>query len=130
MSIPSPLPHRSERPDLHDWLGRQMRLVIDQPLRTVHPRHEDIRYPVNYGYVPGTLSADGAPIDAYLLGVHEPVVKAVGIVIALVLRRDDIGDKLVAAPAGMRFSAVEIGDSVEFQERHFDSRIIVHKANS
>ncbi len=62
MSIPSPLPLPSERPDLHDWLGRQVRLVIDRPLGTVHPRHEDIRYPVNYGYVPGTLAADGAPM--------------------------------------------------------------------
>ncbi len=125
MSIPSPLPPRSGRPDLHDWLGREVGLVIDRPLGTPHPRHADIIYPVNYGYVPGTLAADGAPIDAYLLGVHQPVSEAAGIVIALVLRRDDIEDKLVVAPAGTSFSAAEIRDIVAFQERYFDSHIVV-----
>lgn len=126
----SPRSHLGERPELHDWLGREVRLIIDRPVGTVHPRHDDIRYPVNYGYVPGTLARDGAPIDAYLLGVDEPIAEAEGIVTAIVMRRDDIEDKLVVVPAGMSFSAAEIRDFVDFQERFFDSHIVVHEVSS
>lgn len=33
-----------------------------------HPRHKDLHYPVNYGYVSGLLGGDGAEQDIYLLG--------------------------------------------------------------
>lgn len=127
-SIPSRPLNRGDLPDLRAFLGREVHLVIDRPLGTVHPRHAEIVYPVNYGYVPGTLAGDGEPIDAYLLGVHEPVAEAKGMVIALIVRNDDIEDKLVVAPAGMRFSAAEIRDIVRFQERYFDSRVVMREA--
>lgn len=80
---------------------------------------------MNYGYVPGTLAPDGEPIDAYLLGVYEPVTQASGVVVGVVLRADDVEDKLVVAPEGKRYSAAQIQALVEFQERFFDSRVVV-----
>jgi enamine deaminase RidA (YjgF/YER057c/UK114 family) len=66
------------------------------------------------------------PVDAYLLGVNEPVEEATGIVIALVLRADDAEDKLVVAPGGLSYTADEIAAFIEFQERYFNSSILVH----
>ena len=52
-------------PNLHlaDWLGRRMTVEIDRPLGSRHPREDDITYPINYGFVPGTLAPDGHPLD-------------------------------------------------------------------
>ena len=111
------------RSDLREYLGREVTVTIDRPLGSRHPEH-DLRYPVNYGHLPGTVGGDGAPIDAYLLGVDEPVREARGIVIAVVLRADDDEDKLVVAPAGRWYSAEEIARLVAFQERYFQSRVV------
>src|SRR5437870_3690818 len=96
------------RPDLKPYLSRKVTVVIDRPLGSRHPRDADIWYPVNYGYVPGTASGDGMPVDAYLLGVYEPVERADGVVIGVVLRLDDDEDKLVVAPEGKRYTAEQI----------------------
>ena len=96
-------------------------MVIDRPLGSVHPRHPDICYPVNYGFLPGTISGDGAPIDAYVLGVDTPVETYQGVVIAVVAREDDVEDKLVVAPLGTTFSRDEIAQAVAFQEQFFRS---------
>jgi inorganic pyrophosphatase len=116
------------RVDLCPYLGRTVTVTIDRPLGSRHPRYADLRYPINYGFVAGTTAGDGEPIDAYILGVGEPIATMEGIVIALVLRNNDTEDKLVVAPAGRRFSHTEIRQLVDFQERFFDSRIVAADA--
>lgn len=32
---------------------------MDRPLVSAHPRHPEMIYPVNYGYVPGVLAPEG-----------------------------------------------------------------------
>ena len=108
-----------------NWLSRRVAVVIDRPLGSTHPRHPDITYPINYGYIPNTLAGDLEPIDAYVLGVDVPVSSYFGEVIALVVRRDDVEDKLVVAPPGVRFTIDEIRDAVRFQEQFFDSEIVI-----
>src|SRR5436853_2593982 len=115
---------KQARPDLRSYLGKRVTVVVDRPLGSRHPREHDIIYPANYGYIPGTTSGDGHPIDAYLLGVFEPVSEASGVVIGVVLRADDAEDKLVVAPEGKLYSAEQIEALVEFQERFFVSRIV------
>src|SRR5438477_12069291 len=115
------------RPDLREYLGKWVKVVVDRPLGSRHPREPDIYYPLNYGYLPGTVSGDGHPVDAYLLGVFELVVEAEGVVIGIIERLDDAEDKLVVAPEGKRYSAEQIKALVEFQERFFESRVIVHE---
>ena len=110
--------------DLTAYLGRRVQVVIDRPSGNHHPRHPDLHYPLNYGYLPGTMSGDGAPIDAYVLGVEIPVATFEGMVIALVVRADDVEDKLVVAPLGTAFSRGEIADAIAFQERFFASSIV------
>lgn len=95
--------------------------IIDRPLGTRHPRHPNILYKVNYGYVPGVIAGDGEEQDVYILGVEEPLQRFTGERIAIVRRRDDVEDKWILAPAGMTFTAEEIMAAVHFQEQYFDS---------
>lgn len=98
-------------------------VTIDRPLGSVHPKHPDIYYPINYGFVEGILAGDGEEQDVYVLGVEVPVKAFTGRVIAVIHRKDDVEDKWVAAPGGMCFSAEEIREAVAFQEQYFDSEI-------
>ena len=54
------------------YIGKIIKIKIDRQLGTHHPKHGFI-YPVNYGYVPNTISGDNEELDCYLLGVFEPV---------------------------------------------------------
>lgn len=83
------------KPDLTPYIGTFVEVVVDRPLGGSHPRHPDLMYPVNYGELPGTVSGDGCPIDAYVLGPAGPVRRAAGTVIGVIVRDDDVEDKLV-----------------------------------
>jgi len=40
-------------------------LVIDRAAGSTHPDHDGIVYPLDYGYLDGTVSADGAGLDVW-----------------------------------------------------------------
>jgi inorganic pyrophosphatase len=105
-----------------DFLNTIVTVQIDRTLGSRHPQHGFI-YPLNYGYVPGTIAPDGEPIDAYVLGIFEPIESFTGRCIAIVHRLDDDDDKLIVAPEGRQFSDEQIQALVEFQERCFTSII-------
>ncbi len=108
---------------LDEWAGRSCEVVIDRPLGSRHPRHPDIVYGINYGFVPGTLAPDGEPLDVYVVGPMAALESCKATVIAIVRRRDDIEDKLVASTTPQRWTAEEIAAAVAFQEQYFDSWI-------
>lgn len=108
----------------NEILGREISVVIDRPLGSFHPRKRGMRYPLNYGYVPGVLAGDGAEQDVYLLGVPMPVGEYTGVVVGIVRRRDDVEDKWIVALKGMTFSKDEMEKAVYFQEQFFDSELI------
>lgn len=107
----------------NDYLGKNVSIVIDRKLGTKHPKHGFI-YMVNYGYVPNTVSGDGEELDAYLLGVFEPVDEFIGKVIAVIHRTNDDDDKLVVVPDDRKYSDDAIRALTEFQEQYFESVII------
>ncbi|MBQ8397148.1 MAG: inorganic pyrophosphatase [Clostridia bacterium] len=111
------------KPDLRPILGQTVTVTIDRPLGSAHPRHPDIVYPVNYGFLPGVTGGDGEEQDVYILGVDVPIERFTGNVIAIVHRTDDDEDKLVAAPAGRQFSEAEIEAALRFQEQYFPHTI-------
>ncbi len=80
-------------------------------------------YPDNYGELPGTVSGDGKPIDAYLLGWDEPLTEAEGEVIAVLVRADDLEDKLVVARDGTAWTDEAILEAVQFQEQFFQTTL-------
>ena len=100
-----------------------VKVIVDRPLGSRHPEYGFI-YPVNYGYIPGTLAGDGEEIDAYILGEFEPLDSFEGNVIGLIVRNDDNENKLVVSQYVDRYGANEIKALTEFQERFFDSYVI------
>ena len=105
------------------YIGKTVRVVIDRPIGSKHPRHE-IYYLVNYGFVPNTIAPDGEELDAYVLGVFIPQKEFTGKCIAVIHRTDDNDDKLVVVPEGKKFSNSQIRALTEFQEQFFKSEII------
>jgi len=49
-----------------DFLNTIVDVVIDRPLGSKHPKYNYF-YPVNYGYIPNTISGDGEELDAFIL---------------------------------------------------------------
>ncbi len=108
------------------YLGKTVTVEIDRPIGTPHPKHPEIIYPINYGYIPNVFGGDGEELDVYILGIDKRIeegdsttVKIIGIV----YRKNDVEDKLVAAPEGMEYTASEIEKIIHFQEQFYDSYV-------
>lgn len=105
-------------------IGNLVQVTVDRPLGSQHPTYAFI-YPINYGFVDGIMANDGDFQDAYILGVNEPVDSFHGEVIAIIHRIDDIEDKWVVVPKGMKLTKEEIESETWFQEQWFNSKIIM-----
>lgn len=99
----------------------QVQVVIDRPIG-----YQDSFgnvYPINYGYIEGILGGDGEEQDVYILGVAEPLKQFEGEKIAVIHREDDVEEKWVAVPKGVRLSVEQIEEAVYFIEQYFDSSV-------
>lgn len=105
------------------YLNKILEVKIDRPIGTKYKNYETI-YPINYGYVPNTISGDGEELDCYVLGVNEPLESFEGECIAVIHRTNDDDDKLIIVPIGRSFSNEEIRKLTYFQEQFFESEII------
>ena len=121
-----PMAHEMELPEPSCCrvLGRTVTVTVDRPLGSFHPEHPDLYYPVNYGFIRGVPAPDGEDQDAYVLGVDTPVTEFTGRIAAIIRRADDVEEKWVVCPDGVRFNPQEIMEQVRFQEQYFDSSII------
>jgi len=110
-----------------NFIGKIVEIEVDRPLGSMHPDRK-FAYELNYGFVPGTLAPDGEEIDAYLLGIENPVNSFRGRCVAVIHRLFDDDDKLIVIPRDMTDIADdEIVRSTQFQERFFISRILRKK---
>ncbi len=105
------------------YLNKIVKVTIDRKMGSNHPKHGFI-YPINYGFVPNTISGDGEELDCYVLGVFEPIDEFEGKCIAIIHRLNDNDDKLIIVPDNKNFSTGEIEALTEFQERFFEHEII------
>ena len=105
-----------------EWLGRTVEVTIDRPAGSEHP-DGGLVYPIDYGYIEGTMAGDGEPLDAYVLDARgeSPVTARV---VAVIIRRDDVENKLVTV-IGETPSADQIRSAVAFQEQYFDTAIVL-----
>ena len=110
--------------NVEEYINTIIDVEIDRPMGSLHPKHGFV-YPVNYGYVPNTMSGDGEELDVYVLGVFEPLDKFRGQCIAIIHRTNDNDDKLIVVPEGIHYTALQIKALTEFQERWFESDIII-----
>lgn len=93
---------------------------IDRPLGSYHPKHKDLYYPINYGYVEGVIAGDGEEQDAYILGINEPLETFTGKIIAVIHRINDNENKWVVAKENTNYTVQEIEKQVQFQEKYFE----------
>lgn len=107
------------------YLGKRIRIEMDRPMGYVHQKEGyALTYPINYGYIPGVPGGDGEALDVYLLGANRPLAEAECTVVGIVRRRNDVEDKLIAAPTGMAFTKEEMAQAVRFQEQYYDSFVL------
>lgn len=57
-----------------DQLIASQGITIDRPRRSRHPTFPDIVYPIDYGYINGTIGTDGEEIDIFVGSAHTPLV--------------------------------------------------------
>lgn len=106
-------------------IGSIVKVTVDRPLGSRHPRFPGMVYEVNYGYVEGIVGGDGDWQDAYILGVDEPLSELAGVVRAVIRRRDDSEVKWVVVPEDIAVSKQEIIAKTHFCERYFDIEVII-----
>jgi len=106
--------------NLIDELVVHSDVVIDRPKGSAHPRYPDMIYPVNYGYLDGTVSGDGEGID---VRVGSPDGRRVEAIICTVdgLKRD-IEVKLLLACSDMEIDLI-----MQFLERHSIGCLLVRR---
>ena len=110
--------------DYSEIIGKTVECTVDRPLGSYHPRHKELYYPVNYGYVNGVFAGDGAEQDVYILGVNEALSTFTGKVIAVYHRYNDEEDKWIVAPSDCDLSDEEVLRQIEFQEQFFDGVLV------
>ena len=108
-----------EEKDFSDILGQTVSGTIDRPLSSTHPRHPEMIYPINYGYVDGVFAGDGAEQDVCVFGASEPIGSFTGKVIAVWHRLNDCEDKWIVSIDGAIPDRDEILRRIEFQEQYF-----------
>ncbi len=109
------------------YIGKTVTVTVDRPIGTHHPKHPEIVYPINYGYVEGLLGGDGEEQDVYILGVDKSVDKAECVIIATIMRTDDNEDKWVGVPSELVGTELccecNIVNAVHFQEQFHTAEI-------
>ena len=108
--------------DNKKYINKIVKVKIDRPLGSKHPKHGFI-YPLNYGFVPNTVSGDGEELDCYILGLFEPVEEFEGMCIAIIHRTNDNDDKIIIVPKDKYYNDDQINALTEFQERFFKHEI-------
>lgn len=76
-----------------DELIATSEVVIDRPKGSRHPKIAAAIYPIDYGYLEGTVAADGAGIDVWMGSIRPAVVT--GVVCTIDLSKRDAELKLL-----------------------------------
>ena len=69
------------------------KIVIDRPKGSFHPKFQNVRYEVDYGYVENTSSMDGGGVDVWLGSLLDKKVN--GIICTVDLMKKDAEIKLL-----------------------------------
>lgn len=108
-----------ENKDYSNIFSKTVKGKIDRPLGTTHPRHPDMIYPINYGFVSDVFAGDGAEQDVYVFGTDQPISEYEGKVIAVYHRLNDCEDKWIVSLDDKPHTAEEILEKISFQEQYF-----------
>ena len=112
-----------EYPLANAWLGKQVKVQIDQPMGKFHPYLEDAIYQVPMGYVYEAETME-EPINAYVIGVGEMVDSFSGVVVAVIYHEYSDEATLVVGRIGEEVQQDKILKDIAFREQYFSSRIV------
>lgn len=70
-----------------DSLYYSSSVVIERPKYSKHPKHPDMTYPVDYGYLSETISSDGSQIDVFFGSSNNKMISSIA-VSSDILKRD------------------------------------------
>jgi inorganic pyrophosphatase len=73
-----------------DRLVAESRIVLDRPRDTPHPRYPEFIYPLDYGYLDGTMAADGDGLDVWLGSQPDRRLTAIVCTVDLIKRDAEI----------------------------------------
>lgn len=109
------------------YLGKTIKAVVDRKIGDTHPKHNDLLYPINYGYVEGLVAGDGEEQDVYFLSEKEKKLNEFeGVVVAIIERENDNEDKWVAVSANDVGKPIcykcNIMHEINFQEQFYTSK--------
>jgi len=76
-----------------DHLMSARKLVIDGPKGSSHKLYRDFVYPLDYGYLEGTVSGDGAGVDVWMGSLIGSAVT--GVICTVDLLKGDVETKLL-----------------------------------
>ena len=85
-----------------DRLVADCAIRIDRPAGSAHPRYADLIYPLDYGYLEGTASADGSGLDVWIGSLPDRAVTAVVCTVDLEKRDAEIKILLGCTPEEAR----------------------------
>lgn len=101
--------------DALDALAAACERVIDRPRGTVHPKYPSFVYPLDYGYLKNTSSADGEGIDIWLGSDARQQIDAVIVTVDL-LKRDSEIKILIGCTEGEKLLALRAHNETEFMK--------------
>jgi len=76
-----------------DSLVSACEITVDRPAGSCHPRYPDLVYPLDYGYLRGSQSSDGAEVDCWVGSMEGRAVT--GIVVTIDLHKRDTEAKVL-----------------------------------
>ncbi len=106
-----------------DFLNKIVTVKMDRPMGSKHPKHGFV-YPINYGFIPDTISGDGEELDAYVIGPTVPLDEFTGRCCAVIHRTNDDDDKLVVVEKDKDVDDKTIDEVTKFQEQYYTHVII------
>jgi inorganic pyrophosphatase len=95
-------------------------LVIDRPKNSTHPNYPDIVYPLDYGYLEGTIAMDGGGVDVWkgAAGTHT----ITGVLITVDLHKHDTEVKIL-----LGCTETEMQMILDFQNSRSMRALLVHR---
>lgn len=68
-----------DSPFWQQWMSliKTNAIILDRPKGTRHPRHPDMIYPLDYGYIEGTSASDGDGIDVWFGSLGEKTLTGI-----------------------------------------------------
>jgi len=82
----------------------EKKIVIDRPRGSAHPRYSDMIYPLDYGFLEGTRTGDGAGIDVWRGVSGEQRVS--GLLCTVDLKKGDAEIKILVGCTGQETQAI------------------------